>query len=136
MTIILRGSIYHWKSYQFEDGSFKDKYWLALTCTINGKPIYAVLPTSQYKHYKNNKVMLHDTVIIEDNESEYFSKKTIIDLKNIREENKSNLDKAISDGKFTYIGQLEQSIMDKIKEAITNAYTLPRQVIDNLTCDD
>lgn len=134
MTIIVRGSIYLWKSYNFEDGTSKDKYWLALTCTINGNPIYGVLPTSQYKHYKHDESRCYDTVIIEKNESEHFTKKTIIDLKNIRKENKSTLDDAINTGKFIYIGLLEESIMDKIKDTIENAYTLSQELIDDLTC--
>lgn len=136
MTIILRGSIYLWKSYNFEDGTTKDKYWLALTCTVNGNPIYAVLPTSQYKHYEHNESRCYDTIIIEENESTHFPKKTIIDLKNVRQENKSALDNAIQTNQFIYVGQLEEDIMNKIKNAIENAYTLPQQLIDNLTCEE
>lgn len=136
MTIISRGSVYLWKMYDFEDGGkAKDKYWLALTCVVNGSPIYAVLPTSQYdKHYKFNPDNCHDIVIIEVGECQYFPKKTVIDLKNIREENSIKLQNAIENARFTYIGQLEQNIMDRIADAIENAYTLPQALIETLTC--
>jgi len=137
MTIISRGSIYLWKMYDFEDGGEpKDKYWLALTCIVNGSPIHAVLPTSQYdKHYKYNPDNCYDTVVIEVGECEYFSKKTVIDLKNIREENPDKLKSAIEGSRFFYVGQLEKTIMDRINDAIEDAYTLPSYLIDALTCD-
>lgn len=138
MTIISRGSIYLWKMYDFEDGGeSKDKYWLALSCVVNSNPTYAVLPTSQYeKHYIYRADMLHDTVIVEVGECQYFSKRTVIDLKNIRKENSEKLKSAIEGSKFVYIGQIEQEIMDRINDAIENAYTLPQQLIDDLLCDD
>lgn len=138
MTIISRGSIYLWKMYDFEDGEKpKDKYWLALSCVVNGNPIYAVLPTSQYeKHYKYKDDMLHDTVIIEVGECQYFPKRTVIDLKNIRKENPEKLKSAIEGSRFVYIGQIEEGIMERINDAIENAYTLPQQLIDDLFCDD
>ncbi len=135
MIIISRGSIYLWKSYEFEDGTCKDKYWISLTCTVNGVPVYAVLPTSQYdKHYKYNEQRCYDTVILEANESQFFPKKTVIDLKNIRKEDPILLKKAIKENRLSYIGQLEQEILERIKIEIENAYTLPQELIDDLTC--
>ena len=80
--------------------------------------------------------MLHDTVIVEVGECQYFSKRTVIDLKNIRKENLEKLKNAIEGSKFVYIGQIEQGIMDRINDAIENAYTLPQQLIDDLLCND
>lgn len=43
--------VYHWNEYVFEDNSSKDKFWIALTCTINQKEYHAILPTSQTEKF-------------------------------------------------------------------------------------
>ena len=86
LFIVQRFGVYHWESFLFTDGSSKDKFFVALNCTIGDIEINLVLPTSQYEtKYENNARYLIDTVVMDKNESKFFVKKTVIDFKNIHQ---------------------------------------------------
>lgn len=92
ILVIQRFGVYHCENFQFEDGTSKNKFFIALNCSIKDSSINLVLPTSQYeKHYENSNYYLMDTVIIQDSQSTYFDKKTVIDLKNIHAVNSNIL---------------------------------------------
>ena len=128
--IINRFGIYHWEEYSFEDNTKKDKYWIALNCSIDEVEYYAILPTSQIKRYYN-KI---DILYIHSLESKYFSKDTILDFKNIKINSKDEIERVFSSGKLVYKGLLEKSIRDKIEQTIKDAQTLTQDEINNLLC--
>ena len=115
-----------WHEYPFEDAdSSKDKYWITLNCKINDFPINAVLPTSQWdNHYYLKEENMIDTVILEANESKFFNKKTIVDLKNIVSEDEERVNEGIECNMLNYLGELESTLFQRIEEAIRNAITL------------
>ena len=116
-----------WHEYPFEDDNdnSKDKFWITLNCEINGFPMNAVLPTSQYtNHYYTREENLIDTVIFEANESQFFYKKTIIDLKNIILEEEEQIREGIEQNFLKYLGELEPHLFQRIEKTIQNAITL------------
>jgi len=124
---ITRGSIYHWTAYSFneDEEDNRNKYWITLNCNPNDFPINIVLPTSQANgRYYSNPNNLIDTVVIEENESVFFHKKTIIDLKNITHEHQNDIEEAWNDGYLKLQGELESDLFDRIKEGIRNAVTI------------
>ena len=124
---ITRGSIYYWIDYAFNENEEdnRNKYWITLNCTVNDFPINVVLPTYQGdNHYYNNQENMKDTVIIEANESEFFYKKTIIDLKKITHESNTKIEEAWNEGYLKYRGNLEEHLFLRIENAIRNAITL------------
>ena len=128
--IINRFGVYHWSDFEFEDGSCKDKYWIALNCTISQKEYHAILPTSQVQKYFNNI----DTLYIEAEESEYFKKDTILDFKNIKINTKEEIENIFSKNKLDYLGLIERDIQNKIELTIENAMTLSNNMIHKLLC--
>jgi hypothetical protein len=72
MFLIQRFGVYHWKSFEFEDNTQKDKYFITLNCKLNDMEIALVLPISQIEKYQKFKNRIIDTVIINQNESKYF----------------------------------------------------------------
>jgi hypothetical protein len=128
--IINRFGIYHWSDFKFEDGSTKDKYWIALNCTILQKEYYAILPTSQIKKYFSSI----DILYIPANESKYFNKDTILDFKNIKVNTQEEIENIFNSNKLDYIGLLEKEIQNKIIVTIENAMTLSKNMIDQLLC--
>jgi hypothetical protein len=132
LLIIQRFGVYHWESFTFEDASTKDKFFIALNCTIGDKVLNLVLPTSQYeKRYENSPYYLMDTVIVEDGLSKYFSKKTVVDLKNIQQihANKIKIEN------INYKGILEQNICDAIVNTIKKSKLLSQKKIVELLCE-
>jgi len=123
---ITRGSVYLWHEYPFVDSDdVRDKYWITLNCEINDFPINAVLPTSQWNnHYYSREENLIDTVIIDKNESSFFAKKTVIDLKNILIEDEIRIRDGIENNFLQYKGELESEIFSRIENAIQSAITL------------
>ena len=115
-----------WREYPFEDeDNSKDKYWITLNCKINDFPINAVLPTSQWSnHYYSKADNMLDTVVLEAHESQFFNKKTIIDLKNIVLEDEEQVKDGIECGLLNYLGELESNLFQRIEVAIQNAITL------------
>jgi hypothetical protein len=130
---IVRFGVYHWRSFTFEDGTSKDKFFIALNCQIGDKSITIVLPTSQVEKYRA-KGWLIDTVVIEVGESSYFSKKTLIDLKNCKTYDRDNIEKAEGQNMIRYLGLLEEPLRERIEDAIENAYTLAPHEIKRLLC--
>jgi hypothetical protein len=139
---ITRGSVFKWFEYEFSaDNSqyeTKDKYWITLNCKVNDFPINAVLPTSQYNnHYYSNPAHLIDTVIFEKGESQYFnSKKTIIDLKNIIEEDEYIIKEAYEAKYLIHLGDLEPELLTKIEEVIRNSDEIDLFKINEYLCID
>jgi len=125
-TLILRFGVYHWKSFEFEDGTSKDKYFIAFNCKLDDLEISIVLPTSQIEKYTGTRLI--DTVLVNRQESQYFSKDTLIDLKNIKVYEREKIEIALNGGKIQYLGILEKFLIKRIKDAITNAVTLSPKV--------
>ena len=138
--VITRGSVFKWYEYEFSADSneyeTRDKFWITLNCKINDFPINAVLPTSQYdNHYYSNAVHMIDTVVINRGESVYFNAdKTIIDLKNIIEEDEYLIREAYEADYLTYLGNLEPDLLTRIENAIQNAQELDLFKIDEYLC--
>lgn len=131
ILLIQRFGVYHWQDYTFKDGTSKDKFFIALNCKIDDKTINLVLPTSQYeKRYEGSSYYLMDTVIVEHGESQYFTKKTVIDLKNIQNL-KSN---EIKIDNIDYKGVLEQNICNGVEQTIKNSKLLSPIAIRELLC--
>ena len=82
------------------------------------------MPTHRYKKYERNRKWLIDTVILKPNESEFFKKKTVIDLKNIFFVKENEFLKTVQNGKLVY-----KSILGK---DIINAETLSSKDIMRL----
>lgn len=123
---IKRGSVYKWYEYPFEDNdTAKDKYWITLNCEINGFPMNAILPTSQWNnHYYLREENMIDTIVFEANESQFFNKKTIIDLKNIVLEEEEQVKEGIKENFLKYLGELETNLFQRIEKAIEYAITI------------
>ena len=132
MIIIYRFGVYHWKSFKFEDNTSKDKYFIALNCKINDIEISVVLPTSQIQKYNSKRLI--DTIFIKANESQFFTKDTIIDLKNIKIIDKNRLDNALQQNKINYLGKLEDNLIKRIETAIIEAITLSNIERNKLLC--
>lgn len=138
--IIARGSVFKWYEYDFSTSSSeyekRDKFWITLNCKINDFPINAVLPTSQHdNHYYSNPKHIIDTVIIHKGESAYFNAdKTIIDLKNIIEEDEYMIREAYETDYLIHLGNLEPELLARIEEAINNATELDLFKIDEYLC--
>lgn len=131
----MRGGVYHWQSFQFEDQTQRDKFFISLNCEIDSKPFWLVLPTSQYeKHYQGKPQRLVDTLVIEPLESQFFQKKTVIDLKNLKDVCPNELQNAINQQKVTYVGLLEKAILERLEQTIEHAFTLSPAFIDQLLC--
>ena len=136
---ITRGSIYFWKNYAFNENEEdnRNKYWITLNCKVNDFPINVVLPTSQNNNrYYSNQDNMIDTVVIEASESEYFSKKTIIDLKNITHESQDKIEEAWDLRYLQYCGNLEVDLLDRIEEAIRNAITISPMDKKEYLCEE
>lgn len=134
-VLIVRGGVYHWQSFQFENLTRRDKFFISLNCEIDSEPFWLVLPTSQYKkHYLGQPQHLVDTLILEPFESQLFSKKTVIDLKNLKDVCPNELQKAIKKQKVTYVGLLEKAILERLEQTIEQAFTLSPALIDQLLC--
>ena len=140
--LIYRWGVYHWEDFRFPDGSSKNKYWIALVCRIinskNGSEqlIPSLIPTSQWEKYSSNPQWLIDTVVVEPEESQFFSKKTILDLKNIQWVEETTIYQALQKGKLTYQGTLEETIIQEVESAIRNAETLSLRDIKILLCEE
>ena len=135
MFFIQRFGVYHWEKFAFEDNTSKDKYFITLNCTLNDVDIALVLPTSQIEKYQKFKNRLIDTIIIKENESRYFKKQTLIDLKNIKYFEAVAIYEAVEKGKITYLGLLEEHISKRIEDAIKLAITLSPKVKKALLCN-
>jgi len=131
LLIIQRFGVYHWESFVFEDGTSKDKFFIALNCSMGDKEINLVLPTSKYeKRYENTTHYRMDTVIVEQGESKYFSKKTVIDLKNIHQIKSNEFNMA----NINYKGLLEHDVCSKMEDTIKNSILLTKKRIKELLC--
>jgi len=96
-----------------------------------------VLPTSQVdKHYYNNPDNMRDTVVIEINESEYFYKKTLIDLKTIIYERRATIEEAWDAGYLKYQGKLESHLFDRIENTIRNSIMLSLVEKKEFLCEE
>jgi len=135
MFFIQRFGVYHWEKFAFEDNTSKDKYFITLNCTLSDVDIALVLPTSQIEKYQKFKNRLIDTIIIKENESRYFKKQTLIDLKNIKYFEAVAIYEAVEKGKITYLGLLEEHISKRIEDAIKLAITLSPKVKKALLCN-
>ena len=136
---ITRGSIYFWENHAFNENEEdnRNKYWITLNCKVNDFPINVVLPTSQNNNwYYSNLNNMIDTVVIEASESEYFFKKTIIDLKNITHESKDNIEEAWDLGYLKYHGSLEVDLFGRIEAAIRNAITISPMDKKEYLCEE
>lgn len=136
---ITRGSIYYWNDYSFNDNEIdnRDKFWITLNCEANGFPINVVLPTSQANgHYYSDTSNLIDTVVLEKDESQYFQKRTIIDLKNITHEHKDDIEEAWEAGYLQYLGELESQLFNRIEDGIRNAITISPIDKQEYLCED
>jgi hypothetical protein len=131
LLVIGRFGVYHWKQFIFEDGSVRDKYWIALNCTINQKEYHAILPTSKIVKHKFNTI---DTFVIEANKSQYFKVSTLLDFKNIQINSKEEIETAFHKGNFDYLGLLEKEIQSEINKVIANSITLSEILINTLLC--
>ena len=132
LLIIQRFGVYHWESFLFSDGSSKDKFFIALNCIIGDVEINLVLPTSQFEtKYKNNSNYLRDTVVLSENESQFFIKKTVIDFKNIHQIKSNELKMS----NITYKGILESEICKRIEDIIKNSKLLSKKRIKELLCE-
>ena len=129
--VISRFGVYHWKQFIFEDGSVRDKYWIALNCTINQKEYHAILPTSKIVKNIFNTI---DTFVIEANKSQYFKVSTLLDFKNIQINSKEEIEIAFQKGNFDYLGLLEKEIQSEINKVIVNSITLSEILINTLLC--
>lgn len=135
--IIHRGSVFKWFDYTFGDGDTRDKFWITLNCSINDFPINAVLPTSKHdNHYYSKSEHMIDTVVLEPNESEFFDKKTIIDLKKIIHKEESEIRNAYDDQYLMYHGDLESEIMDKIEKTIRDSEEIDQFKILEYLCEE
>jgi len=134
MFFIQRFGVYHWKSFEFEDNTKKDKYFITLNCKLNDRDIALVLPTSQVEKYNQFPSRLADTIIITSNESRFFKKDTLIDLKNIKYFEAIAIYEAVEQGKINYLGLLEKEICDRIEKAIQEAITLSKKLKNQLLC--
>lgn len=134
MIFLQRFGVYHWQAFPFSDGSDKDKYFIALNCTLKDQQISLVLPTSRYEKYQGNSIYLRDTVIIEEATSQYFHKKTVIDLKNIQNLAQARIQQAIVHGKVNYLGLLETKFCQEIEKIIENSMLLSPIHIAQLLC--
>jgi len=134
MFFIQRFGVYHWKSFEFEDNTKKDKYFITLNCKLNDRDIALVLPTSQVEKYNQFPSRLVDTIIINSNESRFFKKNTLIDLKNIKYFEAIAIYEAVEQGKINYLGLLEKDICDRIEKAIQEAITLSKKLKNQLLC--
>lgn len=131
----MRGGVYHWQAFQFEDKTKRDKFFISLNCEIDSDPFWLVLPTSQYeKQYLNYSQRLIDTLVLEPDESQYFPRKTVIDLKNLKDVCPTELQQAINQQKVRYIGLLEIAILERLEQTIEKAFTLSPALIDQLLC--
>ena len=135
---ITRGSVYLWYEYpSIDSNDVRDKYWITLNCSINDFPINTILPTSQWNnHYYSREDSLIDTVIIEQGESEFFTKKTVIDLKNILIEDEVRIRDGIENNFLQYKGKLEGEIFERIENAIKFAITISSMDKDEYLCID
>jgi len=134
-VLIVRGGVYHWRSFQFEDQTQRDKFFISLNCEIDSEPFWLVLPTSQYeKHYQGQPQRLVDTLVLEPLESQLFPKKTVIDLKNLKDVCPNALQNAINQQKVTYVGLLEEAILKRLEQTIEQALTLSPALIEQLLC--
>jgi len=134
-VLVVRGGVYHWQSYQFKDKTQRDKFFISLNCKIDCEPFWLVLPTSQYeKQYQGSQKRLIDTLILEPHESQYFPKKTVIDLKNLKDVCPNELKNAINQQKINYIGLLEKPIFERLEQTIKQALTLSPILINQLLC--
>lgn len=132
LLIVQRFGVYHWESFLFTDGSSKDKFFIALNCSIGDIEINLVLPTSQFESkYENNPSYLMDSVVLNQNESKLFSKKTVIDFKNMHQI-KSN---ELKISKIAYKGLLESDICKRIEDTIKNSKLLTKKRIRELLCE-
>jgi hypothetical protein len=137
---IYRWGVYHWKDFRFPNGTSKNKYWIALVCRVidpknnSEELIPSLIPTSQWEKYQSHSQWLIDTVVLEPKESQFFPKKTVIDLKNIQWVKKDLIFKALEDKKLTHLGTLEKEVIQKIEEAIENSVTLSWKDIKILLC--
>lgn len=132
MLFISRFGIYHWKNFEFEDNSKKDKYWISLSCKLDQKEFYAVLPTSKIDKYFNKS----DTYIIKNGSSKYFLIDTLLDFSNIQISAKDKIESAFQNSKFKYLGLLEKEHQVKIEEIIKDSFTLTQKMIDDLLCQE
>ena len=133
MFLIVRFGVYHWKGFEFEDGTYKDKYFITLNCKLEDKEIALVLPTSQVHKYQKFRSI--DTIKILKDESIYFHKDTLIDLKNIKVVESAKIIKAHKAKRIKYLGLLEEKLQNRIIEAIKRAKTLSLKVKKSLLCD-
>jgi len=139
--LIQRWGVYHWKVFRFKDGSMRDKFCIALVCKTyipeneSLEEIPFILPTSQWEKYERNPNWLVDTVILNPNESKFFPKKTILDLKNIQMVERKILKNAVKNGRLTFKGLLEEDICKKVEEGIKKAKTLSPLIKELLLCE-
>jgi len=135
MFFIQRFGVYHWESFEFEDNTKKDKYFIALNCKLNDREIALVLPTSQIDKYQKIVSRLIDTIIITSSESNFFKKDTLIDLKNIKYFEAVAIYEAGEKGKINYLGLLEEELIKRIEKAIKEAITLSPKIKKQLLCE-
>ena len=57
-----------------------------------------------------------------------------LDLKNIKAYKKERIEDSIENGKITYLGRLEEEIINRLEESIENAVTLPSKDKKHLLC--
>jgi hypothetical protein len=134
MFFIQRFGVYHWKSFIFEDNTKKDKYFITLNCKLSDKEIALILPTSQVEKYKSVSNRLIDTIIIKANESRFFKKDTLIDLKNIKYFEANLIYEAVEKGKVNYLGILEKELIQRMENSIKEAITLSKKLKNQLLC--
>jgi len=136
---IERFSVYFWKDYQFQDSAeYKDKFVITMNCVVSEFPLTIILPTSKINGaFYSKPDNLVDCVIIDVGESKFFTYrdvKTVIDLKNIVEEDKEFIEAAYSEGEFQFLGILEVELQKRIIKAIEDSITLEEYLVNKYLC--
>lgn len=115
------GDVLHYKDYEFEGGTKKDKYLIILNSACLENPCLFVITTSQSARYRNAKPGCNPQerfFLIPASWKTIFPVDTYIDLPQIREKNTMDLLKGSLAKHISIIGSLPEKVKTRLLQCL------------------
>ena len=126
-----KGTVLHWKNYEFETGEKKDSFFVVLSNHQYGS-FLAIRPTTQTEYYERSPRMTREFVLIEKNTEVALPKKCVLDFAHIRSLNWVQMRDAWG-GELTQMACSSSDLIDRIDKLMQGSKLVQRGWIGWIT---